>query len=310
MSLKLVFMGTPDFACPVLAGLIAGGHEIAAVYSQPARHAGRGMAARPSPVARLAMDEGLRLLTPASLKGSEEQDRFAALNADAAVVVAYGLILPKPVLAAARLGCFNLHASLLPRWRGAAPIQRAIMAGDKETGVAVMRMAEGLDTGPVCLTGKMPIAPGMTAGDLHDVLSERGTRLMVEAMERLEAGTLSCRPQDLDGITYAAKIDKAEARIDFARPAVVVLNQIHGLSPWPGAWTLLPLDGRPVRVKILKAEAAEGHGRPGEILDDRFTIACGAGAIRPLSVQREGKGQMDLGQFLRGTRLEPGTLLA
>jgi len=310
VSLKLVFMGTPDFATPVLGRLIEAGHEIAVVYSQPARQAGRGMAARPSPVARLAMDKGLHVLTPASLKGAEEQAGFAALKADAAVVVAYGLILPKPVLTAPRLGCFNLHASLLPRWRGAAPIQRAIMAGDAETGVAVMRIAEGLDTGPVCLTERLPIAPGMTAGELHDLLSERGARLMVEGLARLEAGTLTCRPQAAEGITYAAKIDKAEAHIDFTRPAADVLNHIHGLSPSPGAWTELASDGRALRVKILKAEASDGHGRPGEVLDARFAIACSKGAIRPLVVQREGRAAMPLDEFLRGTRLEPGTLLA
>lgn len=310
MSLKLVFMGTPDFATPVLGRLIEAGHEIAAVYSQPARQAGRGMAARPSPVACLATDKGLRLLTPTSLKNSEEQARFAALNADAAVVVAYGLILPKAVLAAPRLGCFNLHASLLPRWRGAAPIQRAIMAGDAETGVAVMRMAEGLDTGPVCLTEKLPILAGMTAGELHDALSELGARLMLEALAQLEAGTLTCRPQGEEGVIYATKIDKAEARIDFAHPAGEVLNHIHGLSPWPGAWSEVPGDGRALRLKVLKAETSEGHGRPGEVLDARLAIACSRGAIRPLVVQREGKAAMTLDDFLRGTRLEPGTLLA
>ncbi len=310
MSLKLVFMGTPDFATPVLGRLIEAGHEIAAVYSQPARQAGRGMAARLSPVARLATDNGLKLLTPTSLKDTGEQADFAGLGADAAVVVAYGLILPRPVLAAPRLGCFNLHASLLPRWRGAAPIQRAIMAGDTETGVAVMRIAEGLDTGPVCLTERLPIAPGMTAGELHDLLSERGARLMVEGLARLEAGTLTCRPQAAEGITYAAKIDKAEAHIDFARPAADVLNHIHGLSPWPGAWSEVPGDGRALRVKILKAEPSDGRGRPGEVLDARFAIACCKGVIRPLVVQREGRAAMPLDEFLRGTRLEPGTLLA
>jgi len=310
VSLKLVFMGTPDFATPVLASLIEAGHEIAVVYSQPRRQAGRGMAARPSPVARLAMHNGLRLLTPASLKETEEQARFAALSADAAVVVAYGLILPKPVLAAPRLGCFNLHASLLPRWRGAAPIQRAIMAGDTETGVTVMRMAEGLDTGPICLTENLPIAPAMTAGELHDILSQLGARLMVEALARLEAGTLTCRPQGEEGVTYAAKIDKAEAHIDFARPAGHVLNHIHGLSPWPGAWAEMPVGGQPLRIKILKAEAVNGHGRAAEVLDTRLTIACSDGAVRPLVVQREGRAAMPLDDFLRGARLEPGTVLA
>ena len=310
MSLNLVFMGTPDFAVPVLAGLIDAGHAIAAVYAQPARQAGRGLAARPTPVARFAAERGLDVVTPVSLKKPEDQARLAALKADAAIVVAYGLILPKAALDAPRLGCFNLHASLLPRWRGAAPIQRAIMAGDAETGVAVMRMDEGLDTGPVCLTHTVAIAPATTAGDLHDELSASGARLMVEAMARLEAGTLSCRAQAAEGITYAAKIDKKESRIDFSRPAQQVLALIHGLSPSPGAWTMLPGDGRAARVKILKGELTAGHGWPGEILDDRFAIACGSGALRPLVVQREGKGQMRRDDFLRGTRLEPGMLLA
>ncbi len=310
MSLKLVFMGTPDFAVPVLASLIDAGHFIAAVYAQPARQAGRGLAARPTPVARFAVAHELDVLTPVSLRSHEEQARLASFKADAAIVVAYGLILPRAALDAPRLGCFNLHASLLPRWRGAAPIQRAIMAGDAETGVAVMRMDEGLDTGPVCLAGIVPIATGTTAGELHDDLSARGARLMVEAMARLEAGTLKCRAQAAEGITYAAKIDKKEAHIDLSASAGDVLAHIHGLSPWPGAWALVPVEGRAVRVKILKAEAADGHGRPGEVLDDRFAIACGSGAIRPLVVQREGKGQMRLDDFLRGTRLEPGSLLA
>jgi len=309
VSLKLVFMGTPDFAVPVLAGLIDAGHTIAAVFAQPARQAGRGLEARPTPVARFAAARGLDVLTPVSLKNAQDQARLAALAADAAIVVAYGLILPKAALEAPRLGCFNLHASLLPRWRGAAPIQRAIMAGDTETGVAVMRMDEGLDTGPVCLTESVAIAAGTTAGELHDELSASGARLMVDAMARLEAGTLTCRAQATEGVTYAAKIDKAEARIDFSRPAQEVLALIHGLSPSPGAWTMLPDDGRAARVKILKGKLTTGHGQPGEVLDNRFAIACGSGALRPLVVQREGKGQMALDDFLRGTRLEPGQLL-
>jgi methionyl-tRNA formyltransferase len=310
VNLRCIFMGTPDFAVPSLARMLEDGHEIACVYTQPPRPAGRGMAERKSPVHQFAETHAIEVRTPKSLRGEAEQAEFAALGADVAVVVAYGLILPGPVLAAPRLGCFNLHASLLPRWRGAAPIQRAIMAGDAETGVAVMRMAAGLDTGPVCLTERMAITAGMTAGELHAELSGRGARLMVAAMARLQAGTLDCRSQSETGVTYAAKIDKAEAHIDFARPAAAVLNHIHALSPWPGAWTMLPLEGRPLRLKILKAEAAEGHGRPGEVLDRRFTIACAEGAIRPVSVQREGKGQMDLDDFLNGTKLEPGTLLA
>jgi methionyl-tRNA formyltransferase len=308
--LKLVFMGTPDFAVPALQAVLAAGHEVKAVYSQPPREAGRGLAARPSPVARLALERGLALRTPASLKGQEEQESFAALSPDAAVVVAYGLLLPRAVLAAPRLGCFNLHASLLPRWRGAAPIQRAVMAGDAETGVVVMRMEEGLDTGPVCGERRVPIPPGTTAGELHDALARLGADLLIEALARLEAGTLACRPQPAEGVTYAAKIEKAETRLDFARPAREVLNRIHGLSPSPGAWMLMPLEGRGVRVKILKAAPAEGSGRPGEIVDDRLAIACGTGAIRPVRLQREGRAAMNLGEFLRGTRLAPGTVLA
>ncbi len=308
--MKLVFMGTPDFAVSVLDALVAHGHEICAVYSQPPRPAGRGQCERPSPVHRRAQDLGIDVRTPASLKDVVEQQRFADLKADAAIVVAYGLLLPQPILAAPRHGCFNVHASLLPRWRGAAPIQRAIMAGDSETGVCIMRMEQGLDTGPVCLTKRMPIDAGTTFASLHDELASIGAAAMVEALAKLQSHALDCVPQPADGVTYAKKIDKAEARIDFNRTAIEVRNHIHGLSPFPGAWCNFPERGRDVRVKILRSETADGIGAPGEVLDDRLTLACGAGAVRFLEVQREGKGAMSVDAFLRGLAVVPGTRIA
>ena len=300
--MRIVFMGTPDFATHALQALRAAGHEIAAVYSQPPRPAGRGYAVKPSPVHALAESLGLPVRTPLSLKSAEEQQAFAALQADAAVVVAYGLLLPRPVLAAPRFGCFNIHASLLPRWRGAAPIQRAIMAGDAETGVTIMRMEEGLDTGPMMKVERIAITPQATAASLHDDLAALGARLIVEALQAPEQpGT----PQPAEGVTYARKIDKAEARIDFSRPAPEVRNHIHGLSPFPGAWTMI---GN-VRVKVLRAEAADGTGEPGMALDDGLTIACGEGAIRLSDVQREGKGAMLAEQLLRGLPVPAGTRL-
>ncbi len=300
--MRIVFMGTPDFATHALKALLAAGHEIAAVYSQPPRPAGRGYAVKPSPVHALAESLGLPVRTPLSLKSVDEQQAFVALKADAAVVVAYGLLLPKPVLAAPRFGCFNIHASLLPRWRGAAPIQRAIMAGDAETGVTIMRMEEGLDTGPMLCAGHLAITPQATAASLHDDLAVLGARLIVEALQAPEQpGT----PQPAEGVTYARKIDKAEARIDFARPALEVRNHVHGLSPFPGAWIMI---GN-VRVKVLKAEAVGGAGEPGTALDDALTIACGSGAIRLTDVQREGKGAMTSEQLLRGLPVAAGTRL-
>jgi methionyl-tRNA formyltransferase len=309
MSLRLVFMGTPDFSVPVLSELIAAGHDIAAVYCQPPRPAGRGMADARSPVHVHAESCGLDVLTPVSLKPADVQARFAAHGADAAVVVAYGLILPQVVLDAPRLGCFNLHASALPRWRGAAPIQRAIMAGDKTTAVMVMRMAAGLDTGPVCLAEHVVIGAEETAGDLHDRLSERGASLMVRALAALERDQLTCAPQPEAGVTYAAKIDKAEARIDFGRPAQAVHDHVRGLSPFPGAFVEVSSGGRTERLKVLRTVLAEGGGVPGTVLDGALTVACGAGAVRLVSVQRPGKRPMAAEELLRGFSIAPGTRL-
>lgn len=312
MTLRLAFMGTPDFAVPVLAALLDAGHEVAAVYSQPPRKAGRGMAEQPSPVHRFAQAHGLTVRTPASLKPEEEQRAFAGLGLDVAVVVAYGLILPKPVLAAPRLGCLNLHASLLPRWRGAAPIQRAIMAGDAETGVMVMRMEEGLDTGPVLLAAHVKIAARATAGSLHDELSLIGASLMVRALAALERGALPATPQPEEGVTYAKKIEKDEARIDWSRDAAALDGHIRGLTPFPGAFFEIERDGRPIRVKVLRAEPVEGKGRPGEVLslESGITIACGAGALKISELQRAGKGPTRAEDFLRGLVLRVGERLA
>jgi len=307
--MNLVFMGTPDFAVSVLDALIADGHKILAAYSQPPRPAGRGQAEQPSPVQRRAIECGIEVRTPVSLKDAGEQQRFADLKPDAAVVVAYGLLLPQPVLAAPRHGCFNVHASLLPRWRGAAPIQRAIMAGDAETGISIMRMEQGLDTGPVCLAKRIVITAATTFASLHDELAKIGAAAMAEVLAKLESNSLDCVAQPADGVTYAKKIEKAEARIDFNRPAVEVRNHIHGLSPFPGAWCLFFDRGREVRVKVLNCETAEGKGAAGEVLDDRLTIACATGAVRFLDVQREGKGAMGADAFLRGLPVMPGTRL-
>jgi methionyl-tRNA formyltransferase len=301
--MRLAFMGTPDFSVPALDALVAAGHEIACVYSQPARPAGRNLALRPSPVAARATALGLPVRTPARLRDPAEQADFAALELDVAVVVAYGLILPQAVLDAPRRGCLNIHASLLPRWRGAAPIQRAIMAGDAETGVCIMAMEAGLDTGPVLLRGAIPIGPSDTAGSLHDALSGLGARLIVEALDRLDA--LAPSPQPEVGVTYAAKIDKAEARIDWTRPAVEVDRRIRGLSPFPGAW--FEIGGE--RVKALSSEIAAGSGAPGSVLDDRLTIACGDGAVRLLRLQRAGRAPMEPAAFLRGFAVPAGGIL-
>jgi methionyl-tRNA formyltransferase len=247
--------------------------------------------------------------TPASLKPAEEQTSFAALDADAAIVVAYGLILPKAILTVPKQACFNVHASLLPRWRGAAPIQRAIMAGDRETGITIMRMAEGLDTGPICLTARVPIEPSTTAGSLHDQLAEFGARLMVDALTRLAAGRLTCMPQPEAGVTYANKISNAETHIDFNRPAEVVRQHIHGLSPYPGAWFELPRDGKRIRIKALFCTTAEGTGAASTVLDSALTVACSTGAVRMLTVQREGRAAQDAPAFLRGMQIAPGTRL-
>jgi methionyl-tRNA formyltransferase len=294
-------MGTPDFAAVALKAIHAAGHEIARAYSQPPRPADRGMKERKSAVHKLAEALGIPVRTPLNLKGAEAEE-FAALGADAAVVAAYGLLLPKAVLDAPRLGCFNIHASLLPRWRGAAPIQRAIMAGDAETGVTIMQMEEGLDTGPMLLKARVPIGPETTAGALHDRLAEIGGRLIVDALEKLEAGTFHGEPQPAEGVTYAKKISKAEAKIDFARGAAEVRNHIHGLSPFPGAW--LMLEG--ARIKVLTAAVEPGAGAPGSALDDRLLFACRDGAIRMLTVQREGKEPMEADPFLRGMPVPKG----
>jgi methionyl-tRNA formyltransferase len=292
--MKLVFMGTPDFAVVTLKALVAAGHEIAAVYSQPPRPAGRGQSLRPSPVQDYAASQGIEVRTPLSLKSADEQKSFADLKADAAIVVAYGLLLPQAILDAPRFGCFNVHASLLPRWRGAAPIQRAIMAGDAESGVTIMRMKLGLDTGPMMKVGRVRITPETTASSLHDELAALGAKLMVEVLQQPESAGA---PQPAEGVTYAKKIDKTETKIDFTKSAVEVRNHIHGLSPFPGAWCILA----GLRVKILKAQAVE------QVADDALTFACGNGAIKFLLLQREGKGVMDAATFLRGFPIAPDT---
>lgn len=309
MGLRIVFMGTPDFAVPVLTELVGQGHEVAAVYTRPPAEAGRGMELKPSPVHRVAERLGLAVRTPRSLRTPEAQAEFTALDADLAVVVAYGLILPKPILDAPELGCVNLHASLLPRWRGAAPIQRAIMAGDAETGVAVMRMEEGLDTGPVGMVEKVAIGPDMTAGELHDRLSALGADLMARAVAAMSRGSLSFAPQPEAGVTYAAKITNEEARVDWHRPAQALHDQIRGLSPFPGAFAEVDLGRGPERLKILKARPAAGAGAPGELLSDEGVVACGEGALQLITVQRAGKGAMTAGDFLRGARLKAGSRL-
>ena len=297
-------MGTPDFAVPTLAELIAQGHDIACVYSQPARPKGRGMALEPGPVHAFALKAGLDVRTPLSLKTAEEQAAFAALNIDAAIVVAYGLLLPKAILDAPKLGCFNLHGSLLPRWRGAAPIQRAVMAGDAETGVMVMRMEEGLDTGPVLMAERTPIGR-KTSGELTNDLSRLGADLMVRALGALERGGVTPRPQAEDGVTYARKILKEEARIDWTKSAHEVDCHIRGLSPFPGAWT--EVNGE--RLKVLYAELVSGNGRSGITLDDALTVACGDGAVRLRKVQRAGGKAMDADALLKGFAVAAGTQL-
>jgi methionyl-tRNA formyltransferase len=309
MPLRIVFMGTPDFAVPTLAEIVGAGHQVVAAYSQPARAAGRGMAERKSPVQTFAEAAGIPVLTPANFKAEADKATFTAHAADAAVVVAYGLLLPAAILDAPRSGCFNLHASKLPRWRGAAPIQRAVMAGDTETAVMVMRMEQGLDTGPVCLGEPVLIGADETAGELHDVLAQRGASLMVRALSALERGSLDCTPQAGDGVTYAKKIDKAEARIDFGADAGQVHNLIRGLSPFPGAWFEAGADGKRERFKVLRSAVANGSGTPGTVLDDQLTIACGSGAVRLIELQRAGKKPMPAAEVLRGFPLPSGTPL-
>ncbi len=307
MSLSVVFMGTPDFAVPTLSEIIGQGHDVVAVYTRAPKPAGRGMDEQKTPVHKLADRFGIPVFTPRTLREEKAQADFASLNADVAVVVAYGLILPAPVLEAPALGCLNLHGSLLPRWRGAAPIQRAIMAGDAETGVMVMKMDEGLDTGPVGMVERIAIAPDMTAQDLHDRMSVLGADLMVRALAALDRGSLAFSSQAEDGVTYAAKIDKAEARIDWSRPAVEVHNRIRGLSPFPGAWFEADLGKGKERVKVLRASLADGQGNPGTVLDDALAIGCGEGAVRLVEVQRAGSKAMKAADFLNGAKIGPGT---
>ena len=302
MTLRLAFMGTPDFAVPALAELIAQGHDIAAVYSQPPRPSGRGMETTPGPVHKFAQTAGLDVRTPLSLKSPDEQAAFAALGLDAAVVVAYGLLLPKAILDAPRLGCFNLHGSLLPRWRGAAPIQRAVMAGDAQTGVMVMHMDEGLDTGPVLMAERVTIGR-KSSGELADQLSRLGADLMVRALGGLERGQVSEQKQSEDGVTYAKKILKDEARIDWTKSAAEIDCLIRGLSPAPGAFT----EVKGERLKILLAEPVPGNGAPGAVIGDDLTIACGSGALRLLKVQRAGGKAMAADDLLKGFALPPGT---
>jgi methionyl-tRNA formyltransferase len=309
MPLRLIFMGTPDFAVPTLRALAEHGHEIVAVYTRAAKPSGRGMRLQPTPVEQEARRLGIPVFTPNTLKTPEAEAEFRAHNADAAVVVAYGMILPRSILDTPKLGCFNLHASLLPRWRGAAPINRAIMAGDVESGVMVMKMDVGLDTGDIALAESIAITDAMTAADLHDSLAPLGADLMARAMGALERGGLQLTRQSDHGVTYATKIEKAEARIDWNKSAHAVLRHIHGLSPFPGAWCEMPIEGE-TRVKILRCELANGSGSPGELLNDRLTIACKDGAIRILELQRAGKAPMKAEDFLRGTPLKPPARLS
>lgn len=311
MPLRIVFMGTPEFSVPTLRAIVEAGHEVVAIYTQPPRPAGRrGLELTPSPAHREAERLGIEVRTPTSLKGQAAQDAFAALGADAAVVVAYGLLLPKPILEGTRLGAWNGHASLLPRWRGAAPIQRAIMAGDRDTGMMVMKMDEGLDTGPVALTERVTIGPNETAGELHDRLMHIGASLMVTALEMLESGTLALTPQSAEGETYARKIDKAETRIDWRLPAAGVHNRIRGLSPFPGAWCEMALGGKIERLKLLRSALSQGAGDPGAVIDERLTVACGQGAVRLTELQRAGGRPVTAEEFLRGFKIEKGTKLS
>ncbi|MGB5092051.1 MAG: methionyl-tRNA formyltransferase [Parvibaculum sp.] len=310
--LRLAFMGTPDFSVAVLDAILQAGHDVVAVYSQPPRRAGRGMEEQPGPVHRYALDHGLPVKTPLSLKDAAEQQAFAALNLDVAVVVAYGLLLPEPILRAPKYGCLNIHASLLPRWRGAAPIQRAIMAGDSETGVMVMQMEKGLDTGPVLATTKLPIAPRETAGSLHDRLAVAGARLIVETLAQLPRGNLVAQEQSDRGITYAHKIDKAEAHIDWSQGAAHLDAHIRGLTPFPGAYFEIAREGKATRVKVIEAMPVAGKGHPGEVLSlvDGITIACGEQALCLRHLQRAGARAMSADAFLRGFPLTIGEIMS
>jgi methionyl-tRNA formyltransferase len=306
VPLRLVFMGTPDFAVPTFLELLAAGHDIAAVYTRPPQPAGRGMELRPSPIEREAARTGIAVFTPKTLRTGDAADAMRAHGADAAVVVAYGLILPKPILDAFPRGCFNLHASLLPRWRGAAPIQRAVMAGDRETGVMVMKMEEGLDTGPIAMAEHAAIGADATAGELHDTLARLGSKLMVIALAALERGALQLTPQPETGVTYASKIEKAQTRIDWSLPWHTVHDHCRGLSPFPGAWFELAGVGR---VKVLRTTKGAGGGKPGQVLDNQLTVACGDGAVRLVELQRAGRQPMPAHEFVRGTPIAPDSLL-
>ncbi len=309
MPLRVVFMGTPDFAVPTLVELAGRGHDLAAVYTRAPKPGGRrGLERTPSPVEREARRLGIPVETPKTLRSEEQAERLRAYQADAAIVVAYGLILPKPILEAPRLGCFNVHASLLPRWRGAAPINRAIMAGDPESGVSIMRMDEGLDTGPVALAERVPIGPDMTAGELHDVLARLGADLMCRALAALERDALVLSQQPAEGVTYAAKIEKSETRIDWRAPARRVHDHARGLSPVPGAWFEIG-DTPPMRIKVLRTQRIERCGAPGTVLDDSLTVACGEGAVRILELQRAGRAPMRAEEFLRGTPVAADRIL-
>ncbi len=309
MTLRIIFMGTPDFAVPTLTEIIGQGHEVVAVYTRAPATAGRGLELRPSPVQRAAGRFGLPVLHPATLRTPEAVDTFTSHQADLAVVVAYGMILPQAILDVPELGCLNLHGSLLPRWRGAAPIQRAIMAGDTQSGVCVMRMEAGLDTGPVGMVESCPIGPDMTAGELHDRLMVLGADLMGRALAAIARGSLGFTPQPEAGVTYAAKITNADSRLDFAHPAAMLHNQLRGLSPFPGAFVETDLGKGPERLKILRATVADSGGKsaiPGTLLDDNGLVACGEGALRLLTVQRAGRAAMPAADFLRGARLTTG----
>ena len=311
MSLRIVFMGTPEFSVPTLRLLVEAGHQIVAVYTQPPRPGGRrGLDLQKSPVHQAAELFGLPVFTPVNFKDPEERDRFRALNADVGVVVAYGLLLPEAILTGTRYGCYNGHASLLPRWRGAAPIQRAIMAGDEKTGMMVMKMDKGLDTGDVALTREVEIGPNMTSGELHDRLMHVGAKAMAEAMVKLEMDDLPLTPQPVEGVLYAAKIDKAETRIDFSRDAKDVHNHIRGLAPFPGAWFELEINGKAERVKVLGSELTAGEGTAGTLLTDDLVVVCGAGAVRLTKLQKAGGKPLAAGDFLHGTPLAAGTRLA
>ena len=306
MTLRLAFMGSPDFAVPTLEAIISAGHDVACVYSQPPRPAGRGKELRQTAVHVAAAKHGIDVRTPLNFKAQDDRDAFAALQLDVAVVVAYGLLLPKAILDAPRLGCFNLHGSILPRWRGAAPIHRAVMAGDTLTGVQVMKMEIGLDTGPVMLTATTPISESDTTGDVHDRLSVLGAGLMVEALAALEAGPIVLEQQSSDGVTVAPKVSATEARIDWTLPGEQVAARIRGMSPFPGAW--FELDGQ--RIKVLHALADTGAGEPGTAIDDALKIACGSGAVRLTRLQRAGKGQVTADAFQRGAGIPKGRMLS